>query len=280
MLAVGRVRRRGGRWRRAAWRCPARTRSRASIRVVCEGGAAEYAFRAAAAEDGGNIGAVDPSARGLRLYPRGGGEPEVVLLDAVDPWGPEIEYFLRCVEDGTQPEQGTGEQATAALRVALAANRSLASGTAEPRLMARRASCSSPASTRCATTRVELLQELVRVDSTNPSFVGVDRDAVLGGEGRCNEILRERYEQAGLETHRVAVDPDRPNLVGVRAGSGGGRSLILNGHVDTVPRRRAGRLADREPVEPGAARRPALRARLDRHEGLGHGHVARRPGPP
>jgi acetylornithine deacetylase/succinyl-diaminopimelate desuccinylase-like protein len=88
---------------------------------------------------------------------------------------------------------------------------------------------------------VELLVDLVRVDSTNPSFAGVARAAVIGGETRCNEILRERYEQAGLETHWVAPDPERKNLVGVRAGSGGGRSLILNGHVDTVP-----------PVEPEA----------------------------
>ena len=27
----------------------------------------------------------------------------------------------------------------------------------------------------------------------------------------------------------------RPNVVGVWKGSGGGRSLLLNGHVDTVP---------------------------------------------
>ncbi len=82
---------------------------------------------------------------------------------------------------------------------------------------------------------VGLLQELVRIDSTNASFAGVDRADVIGGETRCNEVLRERYEQAGLETQWVAPDPERKNLVGVRKGSGRGRSLILNGHVDTVP---------------------------------------------
>ena len=50
-----------------------------------------------------------------------------------------------------------------------------------------------------------------------------------------NDLLEERYRDAGLETHRVAEDPERVNLVGVRAGAGGGRSLILNGHIDTVP---------------------------------------------
>ena len=101
-----------------------------NIRVVCQGGVAEYTFRAAPAEGGGNIGAVDPSARGLRLYPRDG-EPEVVLLDPVDPWGPEIAEFVSCIERGRQPEDGTGEQARLALQVSLAAIRSLASGRSE-----------------------------------------------------------------------------------------------------------------------------------------------------
>lgn len=101
------------------------------IRVNAEHGAAEYAFRAAPAADGGNIGEVDPSARGLRIFPRDG-EPEVVTLDPVDPWGPEIEAFVTCLEQGREPENGTGEQALLALRVSLAARRSLESGEPEP----------------------------------------------------------------------------------------------------------------------------------------------------
>ena len=102
-----------------------------NIRVLCERGAAEYAFSAAPAEDGGNIGGADPAAQGLRLYPAGG-EPETVALEAVDPWGPEIEYFVECVEQGLRPEEGTGKQAQEALAVALAASRSIASGRPEP----------------------------------------------------------------------------------------------------------------------------------------------------
>ena len=100
-----------------------------NIRVLCEGGAAEYSFSAAPAEDGGNIGA-QLGARGLRLYPTGG-EPETVAVESVDPWGPEIAYFVECVEEGRAPEQGTGEQAREALRVSLAAARSLESGRRE-----------------------------------------------------------------------------------------------------------------------------------------------------
>jgi acetylornithine deacetylase len=80
-----------------------------------------------------------------------------------------------------------------------------------------------------------LLQELVAMNSVNPSYPGIERDEVIGGETRVNDVLEERYRTAGLETHRPAADPDRVNLVGVRAGAGGGRSLILNGHIDTVP---------------------------------------------
>jgi acetylornithine deacetylase len=82
---------------------------------------------------------------------------------------------------------------------------------------------------------VALLQELVATVSVNPNYPGVERADYIGGETRCNDVLERRYTEAGLETHRVAKDPERSNLVGVRPGAGGGRSLILNGHVDTVP---------------------------------------------
>jgi predicted dehydrogenase len=100
-----------------------------NIRVLGSNGVAEYAFSAAPAEDGGNIGASD-SARGLRVYPLGG-EPVHVAVESADPWGPEIAYFVDCVENGRQPEQGTGEQAREALAVSLAAARSLESSQPE-----------------------------------------------------------------------------------------------------------------------------------------------------
>ena len=100
-----------------------------NIRVLCENGVAEYAFSAAPAEDGGNIGASD-AARGLRLYPRDG-DPVTVPVESADPWGPEIAYFVACIEEGRKPEQGTGEQARTALAVSLAAARSLETGKPE-----------------------------------------------------------------------------------------------------------------------------------------------------
>jgi predicted dehydrogenase len=100
-----------------------------NVRVLCEGGVAEYGFSAAPAEDGGNIGASN-APRGLRLYPAGG-DPATVPVESADPWGPEIAYFVECVEQGRAPEQGTGEQARLALAVSLAAAASLESGRPE-----------------------------------------------------------------------------------------------------------------------------------------------------
>ncbi|MDO8185565.1 M20/M25/M40 family metallo-hydrolase [Conexibacter sp. JD483] len=93
---------------------------------------------------------------------------------------------------------------------------------------------------------VELLEELVAIDSTNPSFPGIDGTAAAGGEARCVALLEQRYLALGLRTERVASDPVRPNLVATLAGAGDGRALILNGHVDTVPpvRRETWTMAD------------------------------------
>jgi UDP-N-acetylglucosamine 3-dehydrogenase len=100
------------------------------IRVLGERGTAQYAFSAAPVEGEGNIGASS-SARGLRVYPVDG-DMRIEDVESADPWGPEIEYFVTCLEAGRQPEQGTGEQARQALLVSLAANRSLESGRPEP----------------------------------------------------------------------------------------------------------------------------------------------------
>jgi len=100
-----------------------------NIRVLCAGGVAEYSFSAAPAEEGGNIGASD-APRGLRLHPCDG-DPTTVPVESADPWGPEIAYFVECIEQGRPPDEGTGEHARQALAVSLAASRSLESGLPE-----------------------------------------------------------------------------------------------------------------------------------------------------
>lgn len=74
-----------------------------------------------------------------------------------------------------------------------------------------------------------LLSDLVAIDSTNPVLVP-------GGAGEV-EIARyvaDWLEKAGLEVELVETAEGRPNVVGIARGTGGGRSLILNGHMDTV----------------------------------------------
>jgi acetylornithine deacetylase len=75
----------------------------------------------------------------------------------------------------------------------------------------------------------ELATQLVAIESTNP-------DVVPGGSGEADmaRFVAEWCERAGLETSLTEPAPGRPNVVAVARGSGGGRSLILNAHTDTV----------------------------------------------
>lgn len=81
---------------------------------------------------------------------------------------------------------------------------------------------------------VELARELVRTRSVNPRYPDADPARELGGESACTALLAERFAAAGFATERVTAEAGRDNLVARLAGSGGGRSLAFNGHVDTV----------------------------------------------
>jgi acetylornithine deacetylase len=55
-----------------------------------------------------------------------------------------------------------------------------------------------------------------------------------GGEAALGRVVAAWLEEAGLEVHVEEAAPGRPNVVGIARGSGGGRSLLLNAHLDTV----------------------------------------------
>jgi len=85
---------------------------------------------------------------------------------------------------------------------------------------------------------VGTLQALIRVPSVNPNyphFEGVPQGDGTG-ETAAQAVLRPVYEAAGCEIDQFEAVSGRANLVGVRRGTGGpdARSLIFNGHVDTV----------------------------------------------
>jgi acetylornithine deacetylase len=86
---------------------------------------------------------------------------------------------------------------------------------------------------------VSLLQELVRILS------------VTGEEGAVGEVVGRAFSERGLdvdtwEATREETEPyrdhvgeqssyeNRPNVAGVRSGTGVGRSILLNAHTDTV----------------------------------------------
>jgi acetylornithine deacetylase/succinyl-diaminopimelate desuccinylase-like protein len=72
-------------------------------------------------------------------------------------------------------------------------------------------------------TTVELLQELLRFDTTNPP----------GKEAACIAFVQGQLEEAGCQTQVYEREPGRPNLVSRIAG-GDGAPLLLYGHVDVV----------------------------------------------
>ena len=88
--------------------------------------------------------------------------------------------------------------------------------------------------------QVAFLQDMIRIPS------------VTGNEGPIQAFMGEYLKGMGLEvdtfvpsleelrTHPAFVEPaqgyeGRPNVVGVCRGTGGGRSLLFNGHIDVIP---------------------------------------------
>jgi acetylornithine deacetylase/succinyl-diaminopimelate desuccinylase len=71
-----------------------------------------------------------------------------------------------------------------------------------------------------------LVKDLVRIPS---------HEEVPTQEKEVAEHLNEFLRDEGVESRLRLVEKNRPNVMAVVKGSGGGRSLMLNGHTDTVP---------------------------------------------
>ncbi|HEX8984587.1 MAG TPA: M20/M25/M40 family metallo-hydrolase [Bryobacteraceae bacterium] len=92
---------------------------------------------------------------------------------------------------------------------------------------------------------ISILRDLVRIPSENTPPIGAEAACqhYVAGFLREHGWIPELYELEsvpGFTTHphyRSGRDYNgRPNLVARKAGAGGGRSLLLSGHIDTVPR--------------------------------------------
>jgi acetylornithine deacetylase len=92
---------------------------------------------------------------------------------------------------------------------------------------------------------VQTISEMVRIPSEN--------SPPAGSELECQRYVHDRLEALGLqsELYDLASVPglrqhpafrhdrdytNRPNVAAIWRGSGGGKSLLLSGHIDTVPR--------------------------------------------
>lgn len=75
----------------------------------------------------------------------------------------------------------------------------------------------------------EVLADLVKIDSVNPELVPGGR-----GEQAIARYVVDFLRDAGLEARLEEAGRGRWNAVGVLRGRGQGKSLMLNGHLDTV----------------------------------------------
>jgi acetylornithine deacetylase len=75
----------------------------------------------------------------------------------------------------------------------------------------------------------DLLERLVAIDSVNPTLVPGG-----AGEAEIARFVAAWLEERGVEVAYDEPAPGRANVVGRVRGSGGGRSLLLNAHLDTV----------------------------------------------
>jgi acetylornithine deacetylase len=97
---------------------------------------------------------------------------------------------------------------------------------------------------------VDLARQLVAIDSVNPDLI-----PGAAGEAAIARFVAEWCTRAGLDVEIEESVPGRPSVVATARGTGGGRSLMLNAHTDTVgvagveapfdPRVRGGRLYGR-----------------------------------
>ena len=75
----------------------------------------------------------------------------------------------------------------------------------------------------------KLVCELVAIESVNPDLV-----ATGGGESKIAAFVAAWLAAEGLSVQVVEPVSGRASVVGVLAGAGGGTSLMLNAHMDTV----------------------------------------------
>jgi len=76
---------------------------------------------------------------------------------------------------------------------------------------------------------IQILSDLVSINSTNPLLANDG-----AGEAEIGAYLANALTNLGLDVTTFELEPGRLNVVGRLKGTGNGRSLLLNAHMDTV----------------------------------------------
>src|SRR5437667_7930811 len=76
---------------------------------------------------------------------------------------------------------------------------------------------------------INLLRDLIAIDSVNPSLV-----PGAAGENEIGGVIATKLHSAGLDVQIQQVAPGRANVIGILEGKQKGRSLMFCGHMDTV----------------------------------------------
>lgn len=76
---------------------------------------------------------------------------------------------------------------------------------------------------------IEQIQSMIRINSINS-----DLESGAVGEGEMADYVADALTRIGIEPIIHEVEAGRHNVVGILKGSGTGKSLLLNAHLDTV----------------------------------------------
>jgi len=74
-----------------------------------------------------------------------------------------------------------------------------------------------------------LLKNLVKINSVNPHL-----DAEAEGEAAIADYLGDYLKKMGLQVFFQSISIGRKNVIAILKGKGGGKTLMLNAHTDTV----------------------------------------------
>jgi len=72
---------------------------------------------------------------------------------------------------------------------------------------------------------IDLTRELIRIPSENPP----------GNENEISEFIKEQLTKIGFSTKIHEFSKGRPSVIGIVSNDNKSKSLIINGHTDTVP---------------------------------------------